>query len=227
MPARKLQRGRTEYGIEDEGGNLLVEPSVMTKEAARLLAQRLASRHDGSVYVIRVGKDRDGARIVVDRDEVKPPGRAAKSEAQLKREGDEVLARSPTRSHATRNMTSEAMVALMIALMIGRHVRSGWSGLDDGEILEWEPFGAGLTDVLVKDVASGKLTWYASHSLTPIDGLGPLPSRAEVRKIREEETAASLKKIAERWANEPRVQEFGADQGSIAVPRTVHHSGRS
>jgi len=212
----------------------------MTKEAARLLAQRLASRHDGSVYVIRVGKDRDGARIVVDRDEVKPPGRAAKSEAQLKREGDEVLARSPTRSHATRNMarsptrshatrnmTSEAMVALMIALMIGRHVRSGWSGLDDGEILEWEPFGAGLTDVLVKDVASGKLTWYASHSLTPIDGLGPLPSRAEVRKIREEETAASLKKIAERWANEPRVQEFGADQGSIAVPRTVHHSGRS
>ena len=77
------------------------------------------------------------------------------------------------------------------------------SVLVDGKILQWEPFGAGTTDVLVRDVASGKLSWYASHGLTPIDGQGPLPSRTEVRKLRETEMAASLGKIAERWAKEP------------------------
>lgn len=103
------------------------------------------------------------------------------------------------RSHATIRSASEDIVAQMI----GRHVKSGWSGLVDGEILQWEPFGAGTTDVLVRDVASGHQSWHASHSLTPIDGKGPLPSRTEVRKLREAEMAASLGKIAERWAKEP------------------------
>lgn len=103
------------------------------------------------------------------------------------------------RSHATIKRASEDI----IAQMIGRHVKSGWHGLVDGEILQWEPFGAGTTDVLVRDVASGKLSWYASHGLTPIDGQGPLPSRTEVRKLREAEMAVSLGKIAERWAKQP------------------------
>lgn len=109
------------------------------------------------------------------------------------------------RSHATKKSsratgsTSEAMVARMI----GRRVKSGWHGLVDGEIIQWEPFGAGGTDVLVRDVASGRLSWYASHGLTPIDGMGPLPSRSEVRKIREAEMADAMKKIGERWAKEP------------------------
>ena len=108
-------------------------------------------------------------------------------------------ARATKRSHAPIKSASEDIVAQMI----GRHVKSGWHGLVDGEILQWEPFGAGTTDVLVRDVASGKLSWYASHGLTPIDGQGPLPSRTEVRKLRETETAASLGKIAARWAKEP------------------------
>ena len=103
------------------------------------------------------------------------------------------------RSHATRKNTSEAVVAQMV----GRHVKSGWHGLVDGEILQWEPFGAGLTDVLVKDAASGDVSWHASHGLTPIDGRGPLPSRAEVRKLREAEMVTSMQKIGERWAKEP------------------------
>jgi hypothetical protein len=102
------------------------------------------------------------------------------------------------RAHATKS-TSEAMVERMI----GRRVKSGWHGLVDGEIIQWEPFGAGMTDVLVKDAASGKLTWYASHGLSPIDGKGPLPSREAVRKIRDAEMAESMKKIGERWAKEP------------------------
>lgn len=221
MPAKKLQRSRTDYGITNDLGNTLVNPTPMTKKAARSVAQKLAASRGQNVCVFEVGEDRDGTHIVVDREEIRTPRGQPKSHAQIRREVDEVLTRGSgnvrrqrlqappetslqrapagRHSHATRHMTSEAI----IAQMIGRHVKSGWSGLADGEILEWEPFRASGTDVLVKDVATGKLTWHGSHGLTPIDGRGPLPSRTEVRKIRDEEIAASMRKIAERWANEP------------------------
>jgi hypothetical protein len=35
----------------------------------------------------------------------------------------------------------------MGARMIGRRVKSDWHGLIDGEIIQWEPFGAGGTVV--------------------------------------------------------------------------------
>jgi hypothetical protein len=109
------------------------------------------------------------------------------------------------RSHSTKKSASPAQLTseAVVAQMIGRRVKSGWHGLVDGEIIQWEPFGAGGTDVLVKDVTSGHLSWYASHGLTPIDGKGPLPSRSEVRRIREAEMEGSMKKIGERWAKEP------------------------
>lgn len=114
---------------------------------------------------------------------------------------------SGRRSHSTtktrRAHVTKSRSETMVAKMIGRRVKSGWHGLVDGEILQWEPFGAGGTDVLVKDVSSGNLTWYASHGLTPIDGKGPLPSRSKVRALREAEMKESLKKIGERWAKEP------------------------
>jgi len=114
--------------------------------------------------------------------------------------------RAGTQSHATKKAPRHAAKSASEALvtkMLGRRVKSGWDGLVDGEILQWDPFGAGGTDVLVKDAASGNLTWYASHGLTPIDGKGALPSRSEVRKLREAEMAESMKKIGERWAKEP------------------------
>jgi hypothetical protein len=113
------------------------------------------------------------------------------------------------RAHANKKQSSRAAYATkssseaMVDRMIGRRVKSGWHGIVDGEIIQWEPFGAGMTDALVKDAASGTLTWYASHGLSPIDGKGPLPSRAGVRKMREAEMKEDLKKIGERWAKEP------------------------
>jgi hypothetical protein len=103
-----------------------------------------------------------------------------------------------TQAHATKSASER-----MLGRMIGRHVKSDWHKLVDGEILRWEPFGAGLTDVLVRDVASGQESWYASHGLKPIDGKGRLPSRPDVRKIRDAEMKEDMKKIAERWAKEP------------------------
>jgi hypothetical protein len=110
----------------------------------------------------------------------------------------------PQSTHSTKKVRHSTQPSeALVAQMTGRHVKSGWHGLVDGEIIQWEPFGAGGTDVLVKDVTNGRLSWYASHGLTPIDGKGPLPSRSEVRKIREAEMKVSLKKIGERWAKQP------------------------
>jgi hypothetical protein len=176
----------------------------MVKGAARLAAAKLADRRGESVYVVEIGEDRDGnTHIIVDREEMRP---SESSKAKIKREVDEVLARSSSRrtatagrySHATK-LTSETL----LTQMIGRRVKSGWHGLVDGKILQWEPFGAGGTDVFVRDAASGRESWYASHGLTPIDGKGPLPSRTEIRKIRQAEMDTSMNKIAKRWEREP------------------------
>lgn len=89
MPSRRTSRGHKEYGVEDEAGNWLIEPSAMTKKAARVAAARLAERHGESVYVIEVGEDRDGgARIVVDREEIQVVAdrSRSRSKAQLERE---------------------------------------------------------------------------------------------------------------------------------------------
>lgn len=101
-------------------------------------------------------------------------------------------------THATKSISAN-----VVGKMIGRHVKSDWNKLVDGEILQWEPFGAGGTDVLVRGVDSGHQSWYASYGLKPIDGKGPLPSRSDVRKLREAEMKDSMKKIADRWAKEP------------------------
>lgn len=122
--------------------------------------------------------------------------------------GAKLTGKPPRGANATkkRGMAAHAAKSAsekMVAKMIGRRVKSGWHGLIDGEILQWEPFGAGGTDVLVKDAESGRLVWYASHGLKPIDGKGPLPSRTKVREIRDAEMKEDLKKIGERWAKEP------------------------
>lgn len=95
MLTKKLRRGHREYGVEDETGNTLIDPSATTKGAARVAAARLAERRGESVYMFEVGEDSDGTHIVVDREEIRPPVERPKSKAQIKREIDEVLARKP------------------------------------------------------------------------------------------------------------------------------------
>jgi hypothetical protein len=94
MPAKKLRRGRREYGVEDEAGNTLIDPSATSKGSIHEAAARLAERRGESVYVFEVGEDSDGTRIVVDREEIMPPTEPLKSSAQIEREIDEVLAKA-------------------------------------------------------------------------------------------------------------------------------------
>lgn len=142
----------------------------------------------------------------------------------------------PTTKKTAAQLDSE----IAAARMIGRHVKSGWHSLVDGEIVQWEPFGAALTDVLVRDVASGKLSWYASHGLKPIDGKGPLPSRDEAREVNRRTMEASLEKIREQHVRDWRRPWPGAEHGkaivgraidgaltSVRDPKARHHSTRA
>ena len=95
MPTKKQRPGRREYGVEDETGTMLRDPSGTTRGAARIAATRLATERGESVYVIEVGRDSDGTRIVVDREEIKPPAEPPRSRAQIKREVDAILAKEP------------------------------------------------------------------------------------------------------------------------------------
>jgi hypothetical protein len=77
--------------------------------------------------------------------------------------------------------------------MVGRNVRHAWTGAT-GEVIRWEPFGAAMTDVLVRH-EDGTECWYGSGSLQPVDGLGPLPDRWEEQKIDREQSILSLQQI--------------------------------
>ena len=105
--------------------------------------------------------------------------------------------------------------------MIGRRVKSAWHGLADGEIVRWEPLGAAMTDALVRDVASGSLCWYASHGLTPIDGLGPLPSRREARERADRELLASLQADRARLIAEWHKPWSGCEHGKAIIGRAI------
>lgn len=76
--------------------------------------------------------------------------------------------------------------------MIGRRVREFWGTV--GTVERWEPLGAAMCDALVIH-DDGSRCWYASHSLTPIDGLGPLPSRRVAREHARESHLRSLRAI--------------------------------
>lgn len=104
--------------------------------------------------------------------------------------------------------------------MIGRRVKSAWQGLADGTIERWEPLGAAGCDVLVRDT-SGHLCWYASHSLTPIDGLGPLPSRREAQEQARENTLASLQAIRAKHIAEWHEPWPGCEHGKAIIGRAI------
>jgi len=107
------------------------------------------------------------------------------------------------------------------ARMIGRHVKSAWHGLTDGEIVKWEPLGAAMTDVLVRDTATGKESWYASYGLTPIDGKGPLPSRSKAQERNRQAMETSLEAIRAQHVKEWHKPWPGAEFGKAILGRSI------
>lgn len=83
--------------------------------------------------------------------------------------------------------------------MIGRRVQAFWGEV--GTVVRWEPLSAAMHDTLVR-YDYGEECWYASHTLKPIDGQGPLPSRQEAQEKARQESLTSLRKIRQQLVDE-------------------------
>jgi hypothetical protein len=121
----------------------------------------------------------------------------------------------------TRKTAAQLDREIASVVMIGRRVKSLWHGLVDGEIIEWQPLGAAMTDVFVRDNATGKTSWYASYGLTPIDGKGPLPSRREAQERNRQETERSLEKIREQHIRDWDRPWPGMNFGKVHLGRAI------
>jgi len=101
--------------------------------------------------------------------------------------------------------------------MVGRKVKSTWGRT--GEVVKWEPLGAGMTDTLVQH--DDGLCWHASHSLKPIDDLGPLPSRREAQEAARVQALDSLRAIrADHVANFNKPWP-GCEHGKAILGRAI------
>jgi len=109
-------------------------------------------------------------------------------------------------------------------VMVGRRVSSVWHQLVDGEIVRWEPFGSSVSDVLVRSL-DGRLCWYASHGLVPVDDRGPLPTRSQAVEQRRLEMLAQLTAIrAQHLATLYRERWVGAEFGKVLVGQMLEQA---
>lgn len=84
--------------------------------------------------------------------------------------------------------------------MIGRAVTARGKR---GVVEQWEPLGAAMCDALIV-FEDGSRCWFASHELRPVDGAGPLPSRADEQKIARARAIVQL-----RATRADHVRDFG------------------
>ena len=103
--------------------------------------------------------------------------------------------------------------------MIGRKVKSGWHKIE-GEVIRWEPLGAGMCDVLVRE-PSGREGWYSSSDLAPADGRGPLPSRAVARRAADAAALAQLRAIRAQHVADFGRPWPGSEHGKVLIGRAV------
>lgn len=96
--------------------------------------------------------------------------------------------------------------------MIGRRVTC-YDG--DGVVTGWEPCGAGMCDARV-EFAGGRVVWYASSALKPIDGEGPLPNRQAACASERHVALRQLRKIR---AN--HVRNFGTPWPGCEFGKTI------
>ena len=99
--------------------------------------------------------------------------------------------------------------------MVGRRVAASY-GAGPGVIVKWEPYGAGMTDVLVEH-DDGKRMWHASSGLRAADGLGPLPSRREAEEARRLESIGQLEAIRAQHVRDFDKPWPGAEHGKALV----------
>jgi hypothetical protein len=103
--------------------------------------------------------------------------------------------------------------------MIGRKVHTGYHGTT-GTVVQWEPLGAGMTDILVEH-DDGSLCWYGSGGCRPIDGRGALPSRQAAREAADHKALIQLQKIREDLISEWHYPWPGAEHGKAIIGKAI------
>lgn len=105
--------------------------------------------------------------------------------------------------------------------MVGRRVRAPYHKIE-GVVLRWEPLGAALCDVLVRDDA-GRECWIGSGDARPADDRGPLPTRAAAIRAAAERAERDLTQIRADLVTEIRTGAAwpGAEHGKAILGRAV------
>ena len=91
----------------------------------------------------------------------------------------------------------------------------------DGVVTRWEPLGSGMTDTLVCHDDDGSECWYASHTLTPIDDDGPLPTREEAQDYAARTSLRQLTQIRAQHVEDFRKPWHGAEFGKALFGRAL------
>lgn len=103
--------------------------------------------------------------------------------------------------------------------MVGRRVKSDFFRMR-GTAIKWEPLGASMTDVLVRE-DDGRECWYGSHDLQPDDEWGPLPSRADAQERARVQTIAQLEAIRAQLIAEWHRPWPGAEFGKALIGQSI------
>ena len=101
--------------------------------------------------------------------------------------------------------------------VIGRRVKARGEA---GVVTVWKPLGASMCDVLIL-FDDGRICWFASHELHPIDGDGPLPLRREAQEQARITAIASLREIRRQHVRDFRNPWPGAEHGKVIVGRAI------
>ena len=101
--------------------------------------------------------------------------------------------------------------------MIGREVRTVRGEV--GVVVQWEPLGASMCDVLVEH-SDGRKCWHASHSLKSTCG-GPLPTRDEARAEADAVATRQLQGILTQHVAKFHDRWPGAEHGKAIVGNAI------
>jgi hypothetical protein len=105
-----------------------------------------------------------------------------------------------------------------MAEMVGRRVKPAFG--EYGTVTAWEPLGSGMTDTRVEQ-DDGKVCWWSSSDLRPVDGKGSLPTRQEAIDKAKREARSSLVAIRSQLVADWNKPWPGAEHGKAIIGKAI------
>lgn len=122
---------------------------------------------------------------------------------------------------------TQAYITRVREEMIGRRVLAtrpglGASSREEGEVISWDPFTAGMCDIVVR-FPDGYECAYGSSDPKPVDGKGPLPSKVDLCRLNDVLTLAQLQGIRAQHVEDTRQHKPwpGAEHGKTIIGQAL------